>query len=97
MSLSGSDLCEVEANKGIFQGDSLSPLIFVICIIPLSLILRKVKASYEWGRKEFKLNHLLLMGDLKFFGKSEDQIGRLVQTVFIFSEDIGIEFELNKC
>ena len=88
MSLSGSDLCEVEANKGIFQGDSLSPLIFVICIIPLSLILRKVKASYEWGRKEFKLNHLFLMGDLKFFGKSEDQIGRLVQTVFIFSEEL---------
>ena len=69
----GSDLCEVEVNKGIFQGDSLSPLIFATCMIHLPLLLGKVKASYEWGRKEFKLNHLLFMDDLKFFGKSDDQ------------------------
>ena len=59
--------------------------------------MRKVKASFEWGRKEFKLNHLLFMDDLKLFGKSEDQIDSLVQTVFIFSEDIGMEFGLKKC
>ena len=93
----GSDLCEVDVNRGLFQGDSLSPLIFVICMIPLSLLLRKVKASYEWGRKEFKLNHLLFMDDLKLFGKCDDQIDSLVQTVFTFSEDIGKEFGLKKC
>ena len=69
-----SDSCEVNVNRGIFQGDSLSSLILVIWMIPLSLLLRKVKASYEWGRKEFKLNHLLFVGDLKLFEKSEDQI-----------------------
>ena len=93
----GSDLCEVDVNRDNFQGENLSPLIFVICMIPLSLLLRKVKASYEWGRKEFKLNHLLFMDDLKLFGKSEDQIDSLVQTVFIFSEDIGMELGLKKC
>ena len=93
----GSDLCEVDVNRGIFEGDSLSPLIFVICMIPLSLLLRIVKASYEWVRKEFKLNHLLFMDDLKLFGKSDDQIDSLVQTVFKFSEDIGMEFGLKKC
>ena len=66
-------------------------------MILLSLLLRKVKASYEWGRKEFKLNHLLFMDDLKLFGKSDDQIGSLVQPVFTFSEDIGMEFGLKKC
>ena len=96
LSLNGSDLCEVDVNRGIFQGHSLSPLIFIICLIPLSLPLRKVKASYEWGRKEFQLNHLLFMDDLKLFGKSEDQIDSLLQTVFIFSEDIGMEFGLKK-
>ena len=93
----GSDLCEVDVNRGISQGDSLSPLIFVICIIPLSLLLRKVKTSYEWGRKEFKLNHLLFMDDLKLFVKSDDQVDSLVQAVFTFSEDICMEFGLKKC
>ena len=93
----GSDLCEVDVNRAIFQGGSLSPLTFVICMIPLSFILRKVKASYEWGRKEFKLNHLLFMDDLKLFGKSVDQIDSLVQTVFTCSEDVSMEFALKKC
>ena len=81
----GSDLCEVDVNRGIFQGDSLSPLVFAICMIPLSLHLKKVKTSYKWSRKEFKLNHLLFMDDLKLFEKSDDQIDSLVQTVFAFS------------
>ena len=97
LSLNGSGLCEVDINRGIFQGDILSPLIFVICITPLSLLLRKVKAFYEWDRKEFKLNHLLFMDDLKLSGKSEDQIDSLKQTVFKSSKDIGMVFGLKKC
>ena len=63
----------------------------------LSLLLKKVKASYEWGRKEFKLNHLLFMDYLKLFGKSEDRMDSLVRRVFIFSKYAGMEFELKKC
>ena len=43
----GSNLCEIDVNRGIFQGDRLSPLIFVILMIHLSLLLRKVKASCD--------------------------------------------------
>ena len=97
LNLNGLDLCEVEVSRGIFQRDSLSLLIFVIYMIPLSLLLRKVKASYKWSRKGFKLNHLLFMDDLKLFGKSDDQIDSLVQAVFTFSENISMKFVLKKC
>ena len=33
-----SELDEAEIKRGIFQGDSLSPLAFLLALIPLSLI-----------------------------------------------------------
>ena len=63
-----------DVKKGAFQVDSLSPLLFVLSMVPLLLIFRKVNASYEWRKKECKLNHLLFMDDLKLFSKSEEQV-----------------------
>ena len=42
-----SELGEVEIKRGIFRGGSLSPLVFALALIPLSLILRKIKAAYD--------------------------------------------------
>ena len=47
-----SELGEVETKRGIFQGDSLSPLVFVLALIPLSLVLRKAKATYEFSESK---------------------------------------------
>ena len=93
---SGERLGVIHIRRGIFQGDSLSSPLFVLFIIPLTLILRKSTAGYDIA-KEYKVNVLLFMDDLKLFGKSEDQIDLLAQTVQLFSEDIGMEFGLNKC
>ena len=49
-----SELGEVEIKRGIFQGDSLSPL----ALVSLSLILRKAKAAYEFSESKEKINHL---------------------------------------
>ena len=46
-----SELGEVDIKRGIFQEDSLSPLVFVLALIPLSLILRKAKAAYDFLNK----------------------------------------------
>ena len=43
-----SEFSEVQIKRVIFQGDSLFPLVFVLALIPLSLILRKAKAAYEF-------------------------------------------------
>ena len=81
----------VDTRRSIFQGDSLSPLLFVICMKPLTHILRKVKSGYTLQNGE-KLNHLLFMDDLNIFAKSEREVSGLVSTVQILSNDIGTEF-----
>ena len=74
---------EVEIRRGIFQGDSLSPLVFVLVLIPLNLILRKTKAAYEFSESKKKMNHLLFLDDLKLYSQSNKGLDSLVQT-FVF-------------
>ena len=92
---SGEMLGSVRIRRGIFQGDSLSPLLFVICMIPLTCVLRKARVGYMLDG--VKINHSLFMDDLKLFGKNEREVDSLVSTVKKVSEDIGMEFGINKC
>jgi hypothetical protein len=91
----GETLCEVDILRGIFQGDSLSPLLFVICMIPLSSVMRKMSVGYTLGN--VKVNNLLFMDDLKLFAKQEKEIDSLVSTVHAISSDIRMEFGIQKC
>ena len=61
-------LAKVNIRREIFQGDSLSPLLFVTCMIPLNHVLCKAKTRYALGGGE-KTNHLMLMDNLKLNGK----------------------------
>ena len=73
--LGNSELGEVEINRGIFRGDYLFPLVFVLALIPLSLILRKAKAPYKYSESKEKINLLLFMDDLKVYSRSEKGLG----------------------
>ena len=97
LTTNGEDLGEFNVKSEIFQGDSLSPLMSVLSMVPLSLILKKVNACNKWGKKEYKLNHLSFMDNLKLYAKSEEQTNTLVRTVYVFSNDIGMEFGIKKC
>ena len=60
----GKFLGKVSINRGIFQSDSLSPLLFVVCMIPLTKVLRKIKAGYVIKDGNLKVNHLLFMDEI---------------------------------
>ena len=56
-----------------------------------------MKAAYEFSESKEKINHLLLMDDLKLYSQSEKGLDSLVQTVRAFTEDIGMAFGIEKC
>ena len=66
----------------MFQGDSLTPLLFIVSLLSFTLVLRKMKQEYSFGKRKSKLNHLLFVDDLKLHGGSQPDIDSLIQTVY---------------
>ena len=87
------ELGTVDIRRGIGQRDSFSPLVFVF---PLCLILKKSRSAYKFSGSKEKINHLLFMDDLKLDSRNEKGLDSLVQTMRVFSEDIEMEFGIEK-
>ena len=86
---------DINIERGVFQGDSLSPLLFCLCLIPLTNILKRAKIGYKLlGRL---ISHLLYMDDLKIYSKNAEEMERSRKLVAQFSEDICMDFGLDKC
>ena len=64
----------IQIRRGIFQGDSLSPLLFCIVLIPLTNELNRVDCGYQVHGTERKISHLLYMDDLKLLGRNENEL-----------------------
>ena len=44
-----------------------------------------------------KIYHLIFIDDLKLNSRNEKELDLLVQTIHIFSKDIGMECDIEKC
>ena len=91
---------DVHIKRGIFQGDSLSPLLFCLCIDPLSRLLNSKDNGYNMnprGQEPQKVEHLLYMDDLKLYANSDTVLKNQLNTVKEFSAAITMKFGLDKC
>ena len=66
-------------------------------MMPLNRILRKCIAGYTLSRSQEKINHLMYMDDIKLFAKNEKALETLKHAVRIYSQNIGMEFGIEKC
>lgn len=74
--LIGEIILEKKIEKGILQSNSLSPLLFVLCIDPLS---RKLNRKYQKVTilsedDMYDPNHLLFIDDLKLLAESKEEL-----------------------
>ena len=89
LTVGGRGLTEAKIQRGIFQGDALSPLLFIIAMIPLKHILRKCTAGYKLSWSQETIIHLMYMDDIKLFEKNEKELETLIHAVRIYSQDMG--------
>ncbi|KAF7680999.1 Retrovirus-related Pol polyprotein from type-2 retrotransposable element R2DM, partial [Astathelohania contejeani] len=84
--------------KGIRQSDSLSSLLFVLCIDPLSRRLneRYPKVSIHAKEISHATNHLLFIDDLKLLATNSTVMGNMVKETESFFKTIGLEINREK-
>ena len=66
-------------------------------MMPLDHILRKCTARYKLSRLQEKINHLMDMDDIILFAKNEKELETLIYAIRIYSQDIRMEFGIEKC
>ena len=90
---------KIKIKKGIYQGDSLSPLLFCLALNPLSYLLNQTNKGYKLNpkQKESRINHLLFMDDLKLYDEDQRELKHLLNVVKTFSSDIKMVFGNDKC
>ena len=85
----------VQIARGIFQGDTLSPLLFVLAINPVSFLLNKCDLAYRIDDVYF--SHMIYMDDIKTFAGSSKGANEMARIICEFSSSIGMKFGLDKC
>jgi len=69
---------DIKIQCGLFQEDSLSPLLFCIFLIPFAERLNMLKTGHEEHTTKTNILHILYMDDLKLIAKS-DTISKKLQ------------------
>ena len=87
----------IQIRRGIFQGDSLSPLLFCIALVPLKNELNGADCGYQVHGTEREISHLLYMDDLKLLGGNENDLKNEIKIVQTISKYINMNFGLEKC
>lgn len=68
----GKNLAFVSIQRGIFQGDSLSPLVIIICLLLFLVLLKQAKQRYNQTKNQAEKINLLYIDDLTIFGKKKN-------------------------
>lgn len=91
---------EIPIRRGIFQGDSFSPLWFCLALNPLSrdIIDSKLGFDIKFNRHNtFQLTHLLYMDDLKLYSNSDKNMTELLNITTQYTKKINMDLGLDKC
>ena len=89
---------DIRLKNGILQGDSFSPLLFVLSIDCISKKLNEhiPKITIPNGNASFTINHIYYMDDLKIIVETAEQMAQANKILLKISNAIGLKINDNK-
>jgi hypothetical protein len=88
--------------SGVLQGDSFSPLLFCLAMVPISHALNNTNSGYKTAsgklmKMQLTLTHQFYMDDLKLYADSKVNLKKLLLTVEKISSAISMKVNSKKC
>ena len=69
---------QIKIKRGIFQGESFSPLLFCLALVPLTSELVTSGYGYKISNTSAPISNLFYMDDLKLYSKNDqEKVGEL--------------------
>ena len=90
----------IHTQRGIYQGESLSPLWFCLALNSLSHLLNRTNYGFSIhsnNQEIQRLNHLLYMDYIKLYAATNNQLQELLWLTQTFSRDNKMLFGIEKC
>ena len=82
-----------QIRRGIFQGDSLSPLLICIALNPLTNELKRADCGYHVHGTGRKISYLLYMDDLKLLSSFEYDLKNEIKIMQAINKDVNMYFD----
>ena len=98
-----NEMIETEFIKyllGVFQGDGLSLLLFVLSVNPLSFLLNTQTEGYPIGNpgeRDIDITQIFFVDDLKLLATMLERAIKQLDIVTTFSKEVGMTFGTGKC
>ncbi|XP_029655022.1 uncharacterized protein LOC115228605 [Octopus sinensis] len=96
LTLNNKRIGTVKLERGILQGDSLSPQLFTLVMDPLSRSLNMKFPKVRIGQNDpftvsYSTNHLLFIDDLKIIAEKEDTVLKMMEDVDEYFDAVGLK------
>ena len=83
--------------KGIFQGDTLSAISFLLSVNPLLHLPKQLKGYDAGNKRNINITHNFFVDDFKMYAGTTSNLKKLLDIVKTSTKDIDTKFGVDKC
>jgi hypothetical protein len=86
----------IQIQNGIFQGDSLCPVLFCLALNPISIMIQDWNSGYKIKKVNLTFTHSMFIDDIKIYSTTQEKLNDVINLVKQALLDIGLHINEKK-